>query len=307
MGNFIATGAMPNHVTRARDSSTRNFARKIRGNLILTLAVSYLLFIVLLAIFGRFIVPYDPASIETIGVTEPSREHPLGTTSTGYDILSRLIYGAMPTVITGLLGGALIIGIGATIGVTSGYMGGLVDDILMRFTDMMYSIPVIPFAIVLVAMFPVTYYGTIIIIGALLWRGNARVLRSQVLQIREREYVHVSRATGAGPLWIMRKHIVPNIRTMMALFFALGIGYAIIIQAGLAFLGMTNPFVPSWGVMIRNAFNAGYMTRQPTWSLLPGFMISMTVLATFMIAREFEERPGQMTTATTTDSFEEDN
>jgi len=252
--------------------------------------------VILLGMFGPYITPYEydermyNEEGELLRAEDPSVAHPLGTTAGGFDVLSRIMYGARPTVIAGLLGGSIIIGVGLTIGLTSGYIGGRVDDALMRFTDFVYSVPLIPFAIVLLAYFGIGFIESILIIGLLLWRGNARVIRSQVLQIKERPFILSAKATGASRFRIITRHIFPNVASMAVLFFALGIGYAIIAQAGLAFLGVTNPFVPSWGVMIRNAYTSGYMADQMAWSVSPGLMISLTVLSAFLLGRGFETR-----------------
>jgi len=155
-------------------------------------------------------------------------------------------------------------------------------------TDLAYSVPLIPFAIVMLAFFGFGFYSSIVVIGLLLWRSYARVLRSQVLQIKEREYVETARALGASDTRIVIKHILPNIASMALLFFALGMGYAIIVQASLAFIGVSDPFVPSWGIMIRNAYNSGYYATRPLWALAPGLLISFTVLSVFLIGREYE-------------------
>jgi peptide/nickel transport system permease protein len=254
----------------------------------------FLLGMVFLAYFGPWIAPYSATEVlygpdgELLRAAPPSLSHPLGTTGQGYDVLSRVIIGARPTLITGLVGGSMVMGIGLTIGVTAGYVGGVVDEILMRVTDMAYSVPLIPFAIVMLAFFGFGFYASIFVIGLLLWRAYARVLRSQVLQIKQREYIESARALGASDTRIVVKHILPNIASMAFLFFALGMGYAIIVQAGLAFIGVTNPFVPSWGVMIRNAYNSGYYATRPLWALTPGLLISLTVLSAFLLGREYE-------------------
>lgn len=262
-------------------------------------AVLYLLFLIVLGLFGPSIAPYGYQEIQYNDQGElkraigPTLEHPLGTTDVGYDVLSRVIIGARPTVLTGLFGGMLIIGIGATIGITAGYVGGRVENTLMRITDFVYSVPLIPFAIVLLSLFSMGFWGTIFVIGILLWRGNARVLRSQVLQIKERPFVMSAKAMGSSRTRIILKHIFPNVAAMATLFFALGVGYSIIAQAGLAFIGVSNPFVPSWGVMIRNAYRSGFLDAQWMWALAPGMLISITVLSAFMIGREFEVPEGE--------------
>lgn len=254
-----------------------------------------LLFILVLGLVGPMIAPYeyDKRMRNDDGglarVESPTLDHPLGTTEQGYDVLSRVLYGARPTVVAGILGGSMIIGIGLTIGLTAGYVGGRVDDILMRFTDLIYGVPLIPATLVLIALLGVGYFQAIFIIGMLLWRGSARVIRSQALQIRERPFILASKATGASRPYIILKHILPNVAPMAVLFFALGMGYTIIIMAALAFLGVANPFIPSWGVMIRNAYNSGVMGSAWFWALPPGFLISLTVLSLFMFGRGYEK------------------
>lgn len=272
--------------------------RRIRSNRLSLFASLYLIFLIFLGIFGERLAPYDyqenhrGSDGSVLRAEGPSFAHPLGTTEQGHDVLSRVIIGAEPTMYTALLGGLIIISIGLTIGVTAGYVGGVVDDMLMRFTDMAYSVPLIPFAIVMIAFLDIGFFSGIVIIGVILWRTSARVLRSQVLQIRERSYVTSAKTIGASRRRIIVKHILPNVAPMAALFLAMGMGLAVIVQAGLAFIGVADPFVPSWGIMIRNAYNSGYMTVQWLWALVPGFMISLTVMSAFILGREFEEKEG---------------
>ena len=265
----------------------------ILGDRELLIYTGWLLFVGILALIGPYIVPHDYAEPATVNgaiiiAGEPSLAHPLGTNHLGQDVLSRLIIGARPTALTGFLGGGLIITIGTSIGVTAGYVGGWVENVLMRFTDVMYGVPLIPFAIVLLALFGFGTFTTIAVLGALLWRSSARVLRSQVLQIKERNFILAARATGMSSMAIVRRHFLPNIAPMILLFFALGIGFSILTQAGLAFIGVSDPFVPSWGIMIRNAYNNGYVGNV-WWSLTPGLFIAMTVLSAFMFGRKYEE------------------
>lgn len=267
---------------------------QVRGNRLIQFSLFWLAFVAFLAIFGEVITPHDYATYhydangELMRRHPPSTEHLLGTTEGGQDVLSRIIYGARPTLLIGLLGGSLIVSIGLTVGVVSGYFGGYIDEGLMRLLDVLYGIPFLPFAIVLMAYFGIGFWTTILLIGALLWRGNARVFRSQVLQIKERSYVKSARATGASHLYIMLFHILPNMIGMIVLFLALGIGTSILLAAGLAFLGFMDPFVPSWGVIIRSAYDSGFLLEAWWWSLPPGFMISFTILASYLIGREYE-------------------
>jgi len=162
----------------------------------------------------------------------------------------------------------------------------------MRITDFMFGVPLIPFAIVVIAILGSGFYMAVLVIGIILWRSSARVIRSQVLQIKEREYILSARASGASDLRIIGKHILPNIAPMVVLLLSLGIGYAILAQASLAFIGVVNPFVPSWGVILRNAYQSGVMASAWWWSITPGVLISLTVLSTFMIGRKIVNQQG---------------
>lgn len=278
--------------------------RSLLGKKTTMLPVLFLGFLFLMGLIGPVVAPYDHGERlyneqgELLRAEGPSVAHPLGTTDSGQDVLSRVMVGARPTVITGLLGGTMIISIGMTIGVTAGYVGGKTDGVLMRLTDVAYSLPLIPFALVMIAFLGIGFFTTIIIIGMVLWRGNARVLRSQVLQVKERPYIQVIKASGAGRRRIIIKYILPNIASMGILFFSLGMGYAIIVQASLAFIGATDPFVPSWGIMIRNAYESGALESQLGWSLVPGMLLGLTVTSSFMLGREFETEKGDSAFAT---------
>jgi len=280
----------------------RNVWSGLRGLLsqnITRIPLFYLLLVFVLAAFGDVLAPYgyeqrimDPNG--GIMLAEgPSLAHPLGTTGDGYDVLSRVMVGARPTAIAGIVGGSMIVSIGLTVALLSGYLGGAVDETLMRVTDLFYAIPFIPFALVVVAFFGAGFWVAIFIIGILLWRSNARVIRAQILQIKERPFVTASVAAGASTRRVILKHILPNVAPMAILFFALGTGAAIIAQASLAFVGVADAQTPSWGVMIRNAYFSGYLRSVWTWALVPGFMIAFTVLSCYLIGRSFETADAQ--------------
>lgn len=279
-----------NHFVRSLLSDFRVLTR----DPITRMAMFFLGFVLFLGTFGPHLAPYDPSATqfangELLRTEPPSLQHPLGTNAQGQDVLSRMLVGARPTVMTGVIVGGMIFAIGASIGMTAGYLGGVVDEVLMRFTDFVYSVPVLPAAIVLVALLGGDFLITVTVIGLLLWRGMARVIRSQTLQIKEQPFVEAARSTGASSWRILIKHIFPSVAPMAILFTAIGAGYAILIQAGLAFLGVSDPGVPTWGVIIRNAFRAGVIDEAWWWSIVPGLMISFTVLATFLIGRGYEE------------------
>jgi peptide/nickel transport system permease protein len=276
----------------------RTFRNLLRER-ITKVAFACLMFIIVLGIVGPEIAPYQYnvqhrlESGELDRYASPSLEHPLGTNDRGEDVLSRLLVGARTTLVTGLLAGGLMLTIGVFVGVTAGYLGGRVDGLLMRFVDFMYGIPFIPFAIVLITFFGAGFYPPIAIIGLVLWRLIARVIRSQVLQIKQRPYIMAAQAAGASTPWIIRKHILPNIANMAALFFAMGVGLAILEQAGLSFIGVTDPFTPTWGIMIRNAHQSGRLADAWWWTFPPGVMISLTVLSLYLLGRGYEGSGGE--------------
>lgn len=256
---------------------------------------SILAFIFLMGVFGPMLAPYGieqthyTADGGIMRAQGPSIAHPLGTTFSGYDVLSRILVGARPTVITGVLGGGMIVTIGTTIGIVAGYVGGRTETALMRFTDFVYGVPLIPFGIVLITFLGVGFISSILVIGLILWRSGARVIRAQTLQVKQYPFVQVAKASGASTTRIILKHILPNVAPMSIFFLSMGVGYAIMLQASLTFLGVANPFIPSWGVMIRNAFRSGYMSTAWWWSLTPGLLIGITVLSTFMFGRGYED------------------
>ncbi|GAB3035375.1 ABC transporter permease [Natronobiforma cellulositropha] len=287
------------------------YRRNVRRGLALVLSdrttTTYLAIICgafVLALVGPWIAPYEYNQTVYVDgrihrLATPSLAHPLGTTWEGYDVLSRLLYGARPSVLTGVLGGGLIISVGLLVGVTAGWYGGNVDAALMRMTDVFYGVPLIPFAIVLVALLNIGFYTSIAVIGLLLWRNSARVLRAQVLQLKARPYVKAARATGAGNTRIVVRHVLPNIAPMAIMFFALGVGHSILIEASLSFLGIADPFVPSWGVMVRNAYNSGTMSRAWWWALPPGILIATLVVSFCMLGRKYGSMAGNEGNGTT--------
>lgn len=258
------------------------------------LSLIVMVILTLLGIFGPVVAPYqyndklmdEEGKLKTS--EPPSFQHILGTNDKGEDVLSRLLFGSRPTLIVGFVGGILIVTIGFSIGGTAGYFGGQVENILMRFTDGVYGLPIIPFSIVLLSIVGFGFWTAILIIGLILWRGNARVFRSEVLQIKEQPYVKISRSMGGSHVHIMTKHIIPNMKGMIAIFFAFGVAGAILLQAGLAFLGVSSPFLPTWGVMIRNAFSSGFGLTAWWWIMPPGIVLSAAVTATLILGRSLE-------------------
>lgn len=216
----------------------------------------------------------------------------LGTDYSGFDVYSQTIYGARISLFVGLLAAAIGISLGLVVGLMAGFLGKLVDEVLMRFTDMMLVIPALPLLIVLVAVLGTNIWNLILVIGFLGWMGFARVVRSQVLTLRERPFVEAAKASGAGPGRIIVKHIFPNIVSLTYVNLALSVPAAILTESALAFLGLSDPSVVSWGNMFQQLQTSGELIHFPPlwwWVLPPGFSIALVSLSFILIGYALDE------------------
>lgn len=267
----------------------------IRGNRAAEIGLIILLILLTIAIVGPSIAPYGalekdlneigaPASMES-----PSIEHPFGTTRYGRDIFSQTLIGAQTALLIGFSTATLVVVIGTTVGVVSGYFGGRIDDVLMRITDIVYGIPILPFAIVSLSILDRSLLWIILVIGLLYWRNSARIIRSDVLSLREDEFIQKAKTTGASDLRILRKQVVPNVLPISFLYFAFATGFSIIMAASIAFLGFGDPNRISWGRMIFAAWNNNGVFQQPLWVIAPGLMIVFAVASVYLIGQTYEE------------------
>ena len=207
----------------------------------------------------------------------------LGTDNAGNDLLSKNIYGSRISLLVGLLAAGIGISLGLLIGLMAGFLGRFVDEVLMRFTDMMLVIPSLPLLIVLVEVLGTNIWNVIIIIGFLGWMGFARVIRSQVLTLRERPYIEAAKAAGAGPLRIMSRHIFPNIVSLTYVNLALSVPAAILSEAALAFLGLSDASIVSWGHIFS-------LNPPPWWWVIPpGILIAAISLSFILIGYALDE------------------
>lgn len=249
-----------------------------------------------IAIFAPWIAPYPPfeAALTETGrlrrLDPPSADHLLGTTAFGNDVLSQLIYGFRVAFRVGLVA-ALAVGLISTlIGVLSGYFGGIVDDVLMRATDVALSIPTLPFAIVAVGLLGPSIENIILVIVLLFWRNGGRIIRSTVLTERERIYVRWARAAGASHLHVILKHILPNVARVVFLWVTMSVAFAILTEASLSFLGLGDPTVVSWGQMLNTAFTSGMLRTAWWWVWPPSIALVMLISALYLIGRAYEEQ-----------------
>jgi len=216
----------------------------------------------------------------------------LGTDYAGSDVYTQFVYGARISLLVGLLSAGIGIGLGLVVGLLAGFLGRFVDEVLMRFTDMMLVIPGLPLLIVLVAVLGPNIWNLIIVIGFLGWMGFARIVRSQVLTVRERPFVEAARASGAGTGRIIVKHIFPNLVSLTYVNLALTVPGAILSESALAFLGLSDPSVTSWGHMFYNLQTSGDLVRFPPtwwWVLPPGFGIALVSLSFILLGYALDE------------------
>lgn len=243
------------------------------------LGLFIVLFFGFVAIFAPLIAPHDPIDqhIATARLVPPSAEHPLGTDELGRDILSRLIYGARISMRIGLIAEGIALTIGIVLGSLAGYLGGWVDNIIMRLTDIFFAIPALLFLIVVVSIFDSTATTIFVSLGLISWPSEARLMRSEVLRLREREFVIAATALGVSNLRVIGRHILPNALASMIVIGSLGIAGAILSEATLSFLGLgIQQPVPSWGTMINQG--QAYIFTAWWYSIFPGLTIMLVVL-----------------------------
>lgn len=251
---------------------------------------------ILTAIFADVIAPYDPTEIlysadyNLASDFVPGQEgHILGTTSLGRDIFSQIVYGSRSALLVGFTAAFMVAFIGTIIGLLSGYFGGWVDTILMRLADIAFGIPFLPFVIVISAFLEPSIWNTVVAMGLVLWRDTGRVIRSQVLSLRSRGYVEAARVVGSSDLKIILRHIAPNILPLSFLYGSIAIGWAILTEASISFLGFGDPNQISWGFMLQDAFASQALARQAYhWFIPPGLTIILVVSAGFFISRGYE-------------------
>jgi len=255
----------------------------------------YALF-VLVALAADHLAPIDPMEIlftsagKVAANTPPSAEYLLGTTNLGRDIYAQLVWGTRSALAVGLSAAVIVATVGTVVGLVSGYFGGWVDSLLMRIADMALSLPFLPFVIVLTGFLGADTRNIVLAVALLLWPNSARVIRSQVLSLRERAYVEAARVTGASQWRILFVHIAPNILPLSFVYAAIAIGWAIITEASVNFLGFGDPTSVSWGMMLQDAFSSQALSRgQYAWFVPPGVCIILVVVAGFFISRGYEE------------------
>ena len=235
-----------------------------------------------LAVVGPLVTDIDPNRADLTSVLlPPSAQHWLGTDPLGRDVLVRALYGIRISLIAGIGAVTIYLLIGSLIGLVSGLVGGWVDHTLMRITDAMLSIPILLLLIMAAAILGPSLQTVILVIGLLGWPATARLVRGQVLAVKDSDFVHASRLTGLTPFRVALRHVVPNVLGPVTVLATFGIANAVIIEASLSFLGLgVRPPSASLGVMINDARAPRLLAGSPWLWLVPGIAISMIVLST---------------------------
>lgn len=241
--------------------------------------IAFIVLLIVVALTAQWLAPYDPnrTNLKLRGAS-PSWAHPFGNDDIGRDILSRIMFGARVALLVGISSTTIAVSIGVLVGSMAGYFGGWVDVVLSRLIDTLMAFPILALLLTLSALLGPSLRNVVIIVGVTFWASYARVIRAEVLSLRERDYVLAARSSGASDRRIILRHIVPNAIGPVIILASLAIGGVIIFESALSFLGMgiSRP-TPSWGTMLSDGRE--YIRNYPHIAIAPGLAISFTVLA----------------------------
>ena len=258
--------------------------RRFRRNRLAVGSLAFILLLITLAVTApllqRFGLLQDPTAQDVVNnyLGPGASHHILGTDDLGRDVLAKVIFGSQVSLSIGILVQAIVLVIGGAIGLTAGYFGGWIDNLLMRFTDIMYAFPDLLFVLIIVAALGPTLLNIFVAIGLVSWVGLARLVRGQVLSIKEKEFVEAARAAGSPPIKIILKHLLPNSLGPVIVSLTFGIPAAIFTEAVLDFLGVgIRPPTPTWGVMVFEGYAA--VDAYPYLVIIPCVALSLTMLA----------------------------
>jgi len=255
-----------------------------------------LLALVLTAVFAAFLAPHSPTEGNIMGKLVPpvwmqrgTWEHPLGTDRFGRDVLSRIIYGSQISLVVSLLVIGVSGTVGTLVGLIAGYRGGITDAILMRLTDIGLSLPTVLIAVVLVAVSEPSFGNVVLVISLLMWPRFARQIRGETLALKQQDFVALAVVAGRPSRWIISRHIFPNVVPTLLVICTLQVGYVILLEGSLSFLGVgVPPPQPAWGLMI--AEGRGFLATAWWMSLFPGLAMLLTVLAVNLLGDWLRDR-----------------
>lgn len=253
--------------------------KRLKKNKMAMVCAIVIILLVIVAVFAPVLASYDPDVQDYANILKsPTKAHLLGTDEYGRDILSRIIYGTRVSLSVGLLAQALATVIGVTLGALAAYYGGWVDTVISRITEIFAAFPDLIFAMGIMFVIGPGIKNIFIALGLLTWVRTARMIRGQILQLKEKEYVEAAKASGATAFHTITKHLIPNCISTVIVLVTLGIPNAIMYEASLSFLGLgIQPPTASWGSMISSA--QPFISYLPTYSIFPGIAIMITVIA----------------------------
>jgi len=282
-------------------SLTRYYWERASRNRLAVAGLVFILFLVLLALIGPFFTT-DPTAVNFEEKNQPplgftieesvydlktqqfttksiigTRQHPLGTDNKGRDLLAMIISGTRVSLLVGLLATGIAVAMGTLIGTVSAYFSGWVDQVMMRFTDIMMTFPFFLLFVLIVFIYGPSLIIIVVVIGLTGWTGTARLIRSETLSLRTREFIMASKALGASDKRIILAHLIPNVISLIIVIATLSIPGVILAEASLSFIGLGDPSVTSWGMVLR----AGQQNLDTAWwvAVAPGIMLFLTVLA----------------------------
>jgi ABC-type dipeptide/oligopeptide/nickel transport system permease subunit len=268
-------------VATARRAPWRTGLRRFTRHRVAVISAVFVLIVVLAAIIARPLSGHDPNAIDLFATrAKPSGAHWLGTDSTGRDVLARLLFAGRISLGVGLASAAIAVVLGTLLGSLAGLLGGWVDGLVMRLADIFMSFPSLVVIVVVAGVLGPSVLTMIIAIGLFQWPVCGRLVRGVTLSLREQEFVLAARASGAGPGWLMTRHIIPAALPPVSVVATLAVAQAIALEATLSFLGLgVQPPAASWGNMLTDAQSLTIIRTQPWLWLPPGIAVALTVLA----------------------------
>jgi peptide/nickel transport system permease protein len=282
--------ALTSDLVAPRPSRVGSVMSFLRSNPSATVGLGIIVFFVLIAVLAPYIAPYGEHERSGRPYEAPSSAHWLGTDDVGEDMLTLMMYGAQVSLIVGFAAALVTMIIGGAVGIFAGYFGGKTDTVLMRITDYFLVIPDIPLMLVAAAIWGRSLTNIIVIIGVIYWTTTARLIRAQTASVRERVFVKRAHAIGAGHARIVGRHLLPQVAPLLIAITVLSVAFAIFAETAIAFLGLGDPSLTSWGKLIENAFQGSAITLGAYWAIVPpGVAVALVVLACTMVGRSLED------------------
>jgi peptide/nickel transport system permease protein len=243
--------------------------------------------VALCAAAASLLAPVDPTRSSVLFLQGPTQEHLLGTDELGRDILSRVIHGARTSLLVGAGAAIVAVLIGTPVGLAAGYFRGRIDMLVLPIIDLFIALPALVLALIITVMVGPSLFNLVLILGFVMWPTIARLVRGQTLATREHAFIEAARAAGGTSVWIIRRHVLPNIMRVVAAQFSVTVSFAIITSASLSFLGLgIPPPTPDWGSMVRSGFD--FIAVNPSMSLAPSAAIALTVFGFYLLGSSVE-------------------